>query len=143
MTVEQENPSDAFETLKTDTSSGLVDVRTAAEWTFVGLPDVSSTGKDVILKEWASYPHMGSNPNFITDLLEVTAEQNIRRLYFICRSGVRSLHAALAMTDAFTANGKDVACVNVSEGFEGDLNGSRHRGGENGWKARGLPWVQS
>lgn len=143
MTVEQENPSDAFETLKTDTSSGLVDVRTAAEWTFVGLPDVSSTGKDVILKEWASYPHMGPNPNFIADLLEVTAEQNIRRLYFICRSGVRSLHAALAMTDAFTATGKDVACVNVAEGFEGDLNGSRHRGGENGWKARGLPWVQS
>jgi rhodanese-related sulfurtransferase len=59
-------------------------------------------------------------------------------LFFICRSGVRSQHAAQAML----ARGY-TRCFNVAEGFEGPLDDSRHRGVKGGWKSRGLPWVQS
>ena len=59
-------------------------------------------------------------------------------IYCICRSGARSASAASALTEAGFSN-----CFNVAEGFEGDLDDSRHRGQANGWKARGLPWIQS
>ncbi len=59
-------------------------------------------------------------------------------LYFICRSGARSRHAAVAMADAgFTQ------CFNVAGGFEGPHDPERHRGQVEGWKAAGLPWTQS
>jgi rhodanese-related sulfurtransferase len=57
-------------------------------------------------------------------------------VYFICRSGVRSRHAA----EAATAAGLGPA-YNVLDGFEGQLDRERHRG-IGGWKADGLPWVQ-
>ena len=34
-------------------------------------------------------------------------------------------------------------CFNVSDGFEGPLDGLRRRGGVGGWKAGGLPWAQT
>ena len=51
--------------------------------------------------------------------------------------------AAHLIAEAFAAKGQAVDCVNVAEGFEGDLDGERHRGNLNGWKARGLSWRQS
>ncbi|MFO7579762.1 MAG: rhodanese-like domain-containing protein, partial [Nitrosomonas halophila] len=59
-------------------------------------------------------------------------------LMFICRSGNRSDHAATIMSQ----NGFP-DCYNILEGFEGDKDESGHRGRKNGWKAAGLPWVQS
>jgi rhodanese-related sulfurtransferase len=56
---------------------------------------------------------------------------------FLCRSGARSRHAAIAMTSAGWG-----PCFNVSDGFEGPLDDSRRRGGA-GWKAGGLPWAQT
>ena len=59
-------------------------------------------------------------------------------LYFLCRSGIRSKAAAIAMAEAgFTA------CFNVAGGFEGPPDDRGHRGGSSGWKAEGLPWRQS
>src|SRR4029079_1626779 len=58
-------------------------------------------------------------------------------LFFICRSGGRSLSAAKAMA----AMGYR-ACHNVAGGFEGPLNDERHRGALGGWKAAALPWQQ-
>jgi rhodanese-related sulfurtransferase len=57
---------------------------------------------------------------------------------FLCRSGVRSHHAAIAATEAGWAE-----TYNILEGFEGDkdANGQRNRSG--GWRACGLPWNQS
>ena len=58
-------------------------------------------------------------------------------LLFLCRSGVRSKAAAIAMTQqGFTA------CYNIANGFEGDSDPTRHRGTVSGWKVEGLPWVQ-
>jgi rhodanese-related sulfurtransferase len=58
-------------------------------------------------------------------------------LFFICRSGSRSLAAAKAMATAGYR-----ACHNVAGGFEGPLDDERPRGSVGGWKAAGLPWLQ-
>jgi len=58
-------------------------------------------------------------------------------LYFICRSGSRSMAAAKAMAKAGYR-----CCHNVASGFEGPLDDLRHRGTVGGWKATGLPWLQ-
>ena len=61
-------------------------------------------------------------------------------LVFLCRSGARSRHAAAAMTSAGWS-----PCFNVSDGFEGALDGgfSRRERAASGWKAGGLPWTQT
>ena len=60
-----------------------------------------------------------------------------RPVVFLCRSGNRSIGAAEAATEAGIA-----PSYNVLDGFEGNLDEHKHRGGT-GWKAVGLPWKQS
>jgi rhodanese-related sulfurtransferase len=119
----------------------LIDVRTRAEWTYVGIPDLGPIGKRAVLVEWQTFPDQSVDPRFVERLsgelraLGVDLEDD---LFFICRSGSRSLAAAEAMA----ASGYR-ACHNVAGGFEGPLDDSRHRGTLGGWKAIGLPWLQS
>jgi len=133
--------SETWRRLEETRDATLIDVRTRAEWSFVGIPDLSSLGKEVILLEWQSYPGMEVNPDFVALLEGELARRGAdieAPLYFICRSGVRSAAAAAAAKAAGRS-----ACFNVAGGFEGNLNGERHRGAESGWKAEGLPWAQS
>ena len=58
-------PAQAWELLGQDGQAVLVDVRTQAEWQFVGLPDASSHGRDAALIAWQVYPDMSINPEFI------------------------------------------------------------------------------
>lgn len=132
---------EAFEALSSEPQSVLIDVRTKAEWGYVGIPDLSSIGKELLLVEWQSFPAMAVNTDFVDVLSDELTRRGIGRetaLFFLCRSGVRSLAAARAMAGA----GFD-RCFNVAGGFEGPLDEARHRGGVDGWKASGLPWVQS
>ena len=114
----------------------LVDVRTRAEWTYVGLPDLSSLKRPVIAVEWQSFPDGERNPDFVGELIArgVGTEQPV---YLLCRSGVRSRAAA----EALAARG--YTTYNVTDGFEGPSDAAGHRGGSGGWKAAGLPWKQS
>jgi rhodanese-related sulfurtransferase len=125
-----------WEALQGDPRAQLVDVRTDAEWNFVGLPDLASVGKQVVPIQWQTYPAMQRNAAFIDQLKEAgfTAEHHI---YFICRSGQRSYDAAKAAQ----ASGFPHA-YNVAEGFEGTADRNGHRGVTTGWKAEGLPWRQ-
>ena len=122
-------------------SAVLIDVRTRAEWSYVGVPDLQSIGKETLLVEWQGFPDGRLNAGFAGELagrLEALGVERTTELYFICRSGARSQLAAQAMLKAgFTR------CFNVAEGFEGPLDGARHRGVAAGWKAQALPWVQS
>lgn len=140
--VDELSPSQAFEVLKNTPSSALVDVRTQAEWAFVGMPDLTPIDKDVMAVEWVSFPTMARNQRFMDQLIE-QAGVLPERLFFICRSGARSLSAARLVAAEMEARGLGLHCTNVSEGFEGDLDGARHRGFQNGWKQHGLPWRQS
>ncbi len=84
---------------------------------------------------------MTHNPDFVAALTSALTEARVdfdAPVYFLCRSGVRSQHAAVAMTAAGWKR-----CFNIATGFEGALDGSGHRGRVAGWKALGLPWVQS
>ena len=131
---------EVWKRLTEDPSALLIDVRTSAEWAYVGLPEVSSIGKRPILIEWQTFPDNRVDPAFVDTLSEKLAAAGADKqaeLFFICRSGARSKMAAQAMAAAGF-----VACRNVADGFEGPLDASRHRGQAAGWKAAGLPWAQ-
>ena len=126
--------------LQRDSSSALIDVRTRAEWTFVGLPNLAEIGKQVLTVEWQTSPENridAAFPERLTIVLDAAGANKDAELFFICRSGVRSRMAAEAM-----ANAGYQRCRNVADGFEGPLDANRHRGQTAGWKAAGLPWVQ-
>lgn len=132
--------SEAWRVLSQDPGAVMVDVRSRAEWSFVGLPDLSGIGKQVLTVEWQVFPGMSVNQAFgdeVEALLQARPDKKAPVL-FLCRSGARSRSAAIAVT----ARGLG-PCYNVAGGFEGDLDAARHRGGTNGWKAAGLPWQQS
>lgn len=131
---------DAWQQLAQDKSAVLIDVRTHAEWSYVGVPMLDDPAREIVLVEWLSYPDMQVNQDFGDRLEEELARRNIDQkaaLFFLCRSGVRSQHAAIEMTKRW-----DGPCYNVAGGFEGDLDPQQHRARHNGWKFAGLPWRQ-
>lgn len=123
--------------LKTDPSALLIDVRTAAEWSYVGGPDLSSISKKTLQASWQIWPGMTLNQRFVTEIASAGATPGVP-LLLLCRSGARSQSAAKALTAAGYG-----PCYNVAHGFEGALDPANRRGGVTGWKADGLPWRQS
>ena len=115
----------------------LIDVRTRAEWNYVGLPDLSTLAKEPALIEWQVFPSMQPNADFVAALSSTVADKDAP-LLFLCRSGVRSAAAAKAMSAAGYST-----CLNVADGFEGPLDANAKRGASGGWKAAGLPWRQT
>jgi rhodanese-related sulfurtransferase len=134
--VENVAPTQTWEALQADENAQLVDVRTDVEWNFVGVPELQQSGKQTILIPWQVYPTMQRNGSFEDNLKQagLTAEHKI---YFICRSGARSMAAAQAAHAAGFPN-----VFNVADGFEGPPDVQGHRGRTAGWKADGLPWRQ-
>ena len=122
--------------LANDAKARLVDVRTEAEWSFVGIPDLSSLNQKPVLVEWTNFPKGYMNPHFLDEVTREAAETDTP-LLFICRSGVRSKAAAISVTAAGYTK-----CFNVTAGFEGDHDEAVRRGTVGGWKFDGLPWVQ-
>lgn len=129
-------PRKAWEMLESDPGAVLVDVRTPAEWGYVGVPDLSSLGKQPVFVPWVLYPNMDLNVRFMDQIVESGVPVDAPVL-LLCRSGVRSKAAAVAMTRLGYS-----ACYNIAHGFEGDPDGERHRGTVSGWKVDGLPWRQ-
>ena len=130
-------PATAFKILSEHKDAILIDVRTRAEWNYVGLPELESIGKRPALLEWQVFPGMQQNPEFVSTLGNAVADKDAP-LLFLCRSGARSAAAAKAMTAAGYST-----CLNVTEGFEGPLDAQGRRGSAAGWKATGLPWRQT
>lgn len=124
-------PAEAFALLEAEPGAKLVDVRTRAEWEWVGrVPDA-------VLIEWNGWPGGARNADFERELLAKVPDKT-HPLLFICRSGGRSHHAAITAAQLGYAH-----AVNVLEGFEGDKDPTGHRATLGGWKVAGLPWVQS
>jgi rhodanese-related sulfurtransferase len=135
------SPEDAWQALGREAGAALVDVRSMAEWAYVGLPDLSETGAPLLRVEWQSFPSMQVNPAFVETVDAALREAGASRdspIFFLCRSGARSAAAAAAMTGAGYTR-----CFNVAGGFEGPRDTNGHRGTVEGWKAAGLPWAQS
>jgi len=130
------SPNSAWQMLERDADAVLVDVRTTAEWNYVGAPDLRGLGKQIVPVEWQVYPTMQVNAGF-ADALRAAGIAGDRPVLFLCRSGVRSKAAAQAMTAAGMSR-----CYNIIDGFEGPPDQAGHRGAVAGWKAAGLPWQQ-
>lgn len=128
-------PQQAFDALRDDPTARLVDVRTAAEWSYVGVPDLTEVNQQLVRIEWQSFPDGTRNESFVDELKAAGVGEG--PTYFLCRSGVRSIAAAEAATQAGVA-----ASYNVLDGFEGGLDDSGHRSVA-GWKVTGLPWTQA
>jgi rhodanese-related sulfurtransferase len=124
-------PREAYELLQQSPGAKLVDVRTRAEWDWVGrIPGA-------IEIELLGYPGNRPNGNFVEELERSVDMDKNDSVLFICRSGGRSHNAAML------ANQAGYTAYNVLEGFEGDKDASGHRNTKGGWRAAGLPWVQS
>lgn len=122
-------PAEAHTLMQNLAQAKLVDVRTRAELEWVGRVPGS------VLVEWNAWPGGSRNLDFLAEFEAQIGKNAIVML--LCRSGVRSHHAAIALSRAGYAN-----AYNVLQGFEGDkdANGQRNRLG--GWRAAGLPWTQ-
>jgi len=121
-------PQEAYELWQLAPGARLVDVRTRAEWNWVGrIPNA-------IEIEWQSWPEGKTNTAFLEQLRRQADPE--APILFVCRSGARS-HNAAALA---SANGWS-SCYNVLEGFEGDKDASGRRGHVGGWRKAGLPWI--
>jgi len=129
------DPAKAYAELQAEADAVLVDVRTSAEWSYVGLPDLAQVGKAVIFLEWQHFPDGTLNGSFVEQLRQEGVAEGVP-IYFLCRSGARSGAAAAAATAAGLG-----PAYNVADGFEGPLGRDGHRDVA-GWKAAGLPWRQ-
>ncbi len=129
-------PEAAWALLKENPEAVLVDVRTSAEWKWVGVPDLTELGRDVVYVEWVR-SNGERNEQFLDELAAAGVTPGERPVVFLCRSGNRSIGSAELATEAGIA-----PSYNVLDGFEGNLDENGHRGGV-GWRAIGLPWRQS
>jgi rhodanese-related sulfurtransferase len=123
-------PAEAYEVWRNAPGAKLIDVRTRAEWDYVGrIPGA-------VQIELLTYPGNLPNAAFMVELADHA--DKAAPVLFICRSGGRSHNAAmLAQQAGYTA------CYNVLEGFEGNRDVHGHRNTTGGWRAAGLPWTQS
>lgn len=127
-------PRQAWDVLRENPEAVLVDVRTDAEWAFVGVPDTRETGARTIFEQWST---LSDGPDPARFVAAVTAQVDPGTpVLLLCRSGQRSDAAA----DALAAAGLGPT-HNVLDGFEGPLDDHAHRGAA-GWRADGLPWRQ-
>lgn len=121
-------PADAWALVQASRAQ-LVDVRTAEERKFVGhVPDSVHVA-------WATGTSLTRNPRFVRELEAKFPKDAV--LLLLCRSGKRSVLAAEAATKAGFLH-----VFNILEGFEGELDAQLHRGGADGWRFHGLPWIQ-
>ena len=134
--VENVAPKRVWQALTSDPQAQLIDVRTDAEWAFVGVPDLADAGKQAVLLAWQTYPSMQQNAGFMDQVRQAGFTPD-HHIYFLCRSGARSMAAAQAAEAAGFPH-----VFNIADGFEGNMDGKGHRGTMGGWKAAGLPWRQ-
>ncbi len=122
-------PAEAHALMQGLPEAKLVDVRTRAELEWVGRVPGS------VAIEWNTWPGGSRNPDFLAEF-ETQIGKNAIAM-FLCRSGVRSHHAAIAVTEAGHAD-----AYNILQGFEGDKDASGRRNRRGGWLYAGLPWTQ-
>ncbi len=124
-------PAEAMALLQAEPDVMLIDVRTTAERDWIGRVAIDTAQHAAI--EWNTYPAGTPNPHFMAQLSQVARPDQV--VLFLCRSGVRSRHAAKLATEHGYANSFDIL-----EGFEGDKDAAGHRKTVGGWCVAGLPW---
>lgn len=129
--------NEAWEALKNIPDAKLIDVRTEAEWTQVGMPDISSLNKAVIKCSWKLLPDMRLNGAFESSVMAEVSDC-AAPLYFLCKAGGRSMEAAIALTALGYTK-----CYNIIGGAEAKTPSGYTGLAINGWKASNLPWLNT
>ena len=124
-------PREAFALVRLDARVKLIDVRTNAERDWVGKPVLPESQHGAV--QWSTWPGAVPNSDFVQQLEALADKDDV--LLFLCRSGVRSRHAATLATQHGFAN-----CYDILDGFEGDKDAQAHRKTVGGWCHAGLPW---
>jgi len=107
----------------------IVDVRTDAEFIWVGHPSLG-INDDKLVNISSKIEQKGAfinNPSFISDMDGIFGSAKGTHIITMCRSGQRSLEAAIALEAAGYTN-----VSNMLDGFEGgkkDANGNRNVNG--------------
>ncbi|PHS79175.1 MAG: sulfurtransferase [Rhodospirillaceae bacterium] len=130
-------PTEAWQALTDNPKAVLLDVRTPEEWTYVGLPNLEALQREVCLVPWVFFPRMDINPQFVEQLKASVRLTPDTPILILCRSGVRSIAAAKALTSSGFTD-----CYNILYGFEGNPDTNNQRGKISGWKVDGLAWRQ-
>lgn len=108
----------------------IIDVRTRAEYEYVGHPDLPSGVPNIPL---VFYEETRPNENFVADVEARFSKETV--LLIICRSGHRAETAAwLLLKAGFTS------LFFITDSFEGTLDKDGHRTID-GWKNNGLPYT--
>lgn len=131
------SPLEAFELLRNEPRSLLIDVRSSMEYLMIGHP------VGAIHIPWLDEPDWTPNPRFVTQVRELLLggaacpDDDAPALILICRSGRRSAEAGAVLLAAGLRR-----VFNVQDGFEGPLDANHHRSTLGGWRFAGLPWEQ-
>jgi len=132
------SPKQAWQLMKEDSRTVLVDIRSSMEFLFVGHP------KGAVHVAWIDEPDWDINPDFVTEIrklllggLVCDSDEGCAPVILICRSGKRSLEAGRTLIEAGMKN-----VMHVDEGFEGELDEKHQRSTIGGWRFHQLPWEQ-
>ena len=115
--VKNINAINCFDTLKKIKNSQLIDVRTPSEWLNDGCADLTLLKKKLYLVTWTE-----SEDEFFSKIEDLNFEKE-EKLFFICRSGIRSANAVNFLINKCMLD----SCYNVDGGME------------YGWKTANLP----
>jgi len=141
--IKETSSTKAYSILQQSENAVLIDVRSAAEYEYVGHP---KNAIHIAIKE---PPTWETSSNFVTNVERALAEKFAcadnplfdiclhSEIFLICRSGKRSGEAALLLG---AKNFKNI--FNIADGFEGDKDKNNHRSVLNGWRFNKLPWEQ-
>lgn len=138
--------SEAYAILKKKPEILFIDVRSRAEFSFVGHASVvdrnipyrmidSGYEIDTKRKQYKMVPNVDF-PAALNKALKAAGASKTDPVFVMCRSGSRSRAAADYMAKiGFTQ------VYNIVDGFEGDKNKATGHRTINGWKNSGLPWT--
>ena len=131
-------PQQAWNLMREDPRTLLVDIRSSMEYLFVGHP------KGAVHVAWIDEPDWVVNPHFVTEVRQLILggvveddAQGSAPIILICRSGKRSKEAGHKLLEAGIGN-----VYHIDEGFEGELDEHHQRSSTGGWRYHKLPWEQ-
>lgn len=137
--------AEAYDAWKKNQSIKILDVRTVAEYVFVGHPAMAHNVPFLFAtRKWDAEEGkyaMTPNQKFMEQVAAVLKRDDV--ILITCRSGQRSAKAANKLTEAGYKH-----VYSIVDGFEGEklkdpdsgVNGKREK---NGWRNAGPPWTYS